>query len=326
MRAPSATVSNSDLIALAVRRESGLDMLLREAARLRDETEGFTALCRAKSEEVERLGERLKGDHAANVELKLLIEAAKGDLASVNSRVDEAKLSATRESSETVAEDKRMQDDRLALQRTKAEIDGGSEGLRQKLAAVVRELSSKRQALERDAEKEIRAAATKNDELRGHIRTLQTALGNIEKESAETEAHMKRFSVMVDQTGGASEGVGAVASGSAPHPAICGATDAGAARVPTPGELLPRDPREWSSDDVLRWLSAELGLPAAVTSAVAATCLDGPSLASATDSQLAEVFGVSHALHRRKILKNLQRRMPESAGGSGAQAVLARRH
>jgi hypothetical protein len=322
MRA-STTVSNSDLIALAVRRESGLDMLLREAARLRDETEGFTAMCRSKAGEVERLGERLRADHASNVELKLLIEAAKGDLASVNSRVDEAKLSATRESSETVEEDKRMQDERLALQRTKAEIDGGSEGLRQKLAAVVRELSAKRQALERDAEKEIRAAAAKNDELRGRIRTLQTALGNIEKESAETEAHMKRFSVMVDQTGGASGGEGGGAS--TPRGVPGSAADAGATRVPTPGEPLPRDPREWTSDDVLRWLSAELGLPAAVTSAVAATCLDGPSLASATDSQLAEVFGISHALHRRKILKNLQRRMPESAGGSGAQAVLARR-
>ena len=38
MRSPyHPEVSNSDLIALAVRRESGLDMILREAARLRDE-------------------------------------------------------------------------------------------------------------------------------------------------------------------------------------------------------------------------------------------------------------------------------------------------
>lgn len=326
MRSPyHPEVSNSDLIALAVRRESGLDMILREAARLRDETSSLSAMCTAKAAEVAQLGERLAADHAANSELKLLIQAAQEDLASVNSRVDEAKQSAGRVSEETVQEEKRMADERVEFRKAQAQIEAESEGLRVKLASVVRELGSKKSVLERNSEVEILQARAQNDELRGRIRALQQSLANLEKESAETEAHMKRFSAMVDSSAGSSVSTASAAdagAGAADEPA------SGVSGAPTPSEPLPRDPREWSTVHVLQWLSGELGLPAAVTDAVAATCLDGPALASVTDGQLAEVFGVAHALHRRKILKNLQRLMPDStatAGGSGAQAVMQRR-
>lgn len=61
--------------------------------------------------------------------------------------------------------------------------------------------------------------------------------------------------------------------------------------------------RNWSEKRVLEWLASLGNAYVEYSAAFADNGMDGSCLADVTDDDLREVLGVSHALHRKNILR-----------------------
>lgn len=93
------------------------------------------------------------------------------------------------------------------------------------------------------------------------------------------------------------------------------ASSAAAAKNVVPPQGPPAD---WTTADVCDWLTGALLLPQ-YASAFDAASVDGPLLLSLSDTDLRDLIGINHALHRRKIHQAVERLLEAGRVGGGCK-------